>query len=108
MISVAQAECVVAVALHGSFRKAAAALFMAQPAVSATVYKVERVLRVEQSNQYIDVEQSPHQYTSSSRQSTSNPAHRPLAPAWHAFSPAEARHYAIVHCGHQPRQDPGR
>ncbi|MCU1395574.1 MAG: transcriptional regulator, LysR family [Ilumatobacteraceae bacterium] len=47
MISVVQAQCVVAVARMGSFRKAAAALFMAQPAVSANVDKVERTLRIE-------------------------------------------------------------
>jgi DNA-binding transcriptional LysR family regulator len=46
MISVVQAQCVVAVAKFGSFRKAAASLFMAQPAVSANVDKVERTLRM--------------------------------------------------------------
>lgn len=47
MISVVQAQCIVAVARLGSFRKAAAELFMAQPAVSANVFKVERTLRIE-------------------------------------------------------------
>lgn len=47
MITVVQAQCVVAVARLGSFRKAAAELFMAQPAVSANVYKVERTLRID-------------------------------------------------------------
>ncbi|MCU1365417.1 MAG: transcriptional regulator, LysR family, partial [Ilumatobacteraceae bacterium] len=46
MISVLQAQCVVAVARLGSFRKAAAALFMAQPAVSANVFKAERDLNI--------------------------------------------------------------
>ena len=46
MISVVQAQCVVSVSRLGSFRKAAAALYMAQPAVSANVYKVERMLRI--------------------------------------------------------------
>lgn len=45
MISVVQAQCIVTVARLGSFRKAAAELFMAQPAVSAHVYKAERELR---------------------------------------------------------------
>lgn len=47
MISVVQAQCIVAVARLGSFRKAAAELFMAQPAVSANVFKVERTMRIE-------------------------------------------------------------
>ena len=47
VISVVQAQCVVAVARLGSFRKAAAALYMAQPAVSANVLKAERTLNIE-------------------------------------------------------------
>lgn len=42
--SIRQLECVVAVADHGSFRRAAAALGMSQPALSAQVQAVEGVL----------------------------------------------------------------
>src|SRR5436309_8813816 len=42
--SVRQLECVVAVADHGSFRKAAAALGISQPALSAQVQQVEELL----------------------------------------------------------------
>jgi len=45
--SVRQLECLVAVAEHGSFRKAAAALGISQPALSAQVQAVEDLLTVQ-------------------------------------------------------------
>ncbi len=45
--SVRQLECLVAVAEHGSFRKAATALGMSQPALSAQVQGAEAVLGVQ-------------------------------------------------------------
>jgi LysR family hydrogen peroxide-inducible transcriptional activator len=45
--SVRQLECLVAVADHGSFRKAAAALGISQPALSAQVQAVEDLLTVQ-------------------------------------------------------------
>ena len=45
--SVRQLECVVAVADHGSFRKAAAALGISQPALSAQVQAAEELLAVQ-------------------------------------------------------------
>jgi LysR family hydrogen peroxide-inducible transcriptional activator len=45
--SVRQLECLVAVADHGSFRKAAAALGISQPALSAQVQSVEELLAVQ-------------------------------------------------------------
>jgi len=45
--SVRQLECLVAVADHGSFRKAAAALGISQPALSAQVQAVEELLTVQ-------------------------------------------------------------
>ena len=45
--SVRQLECLVAVADHGSFRKAATALGISQPALSAQVQAVEELLAVQ-------------------------------------------------------------
>lgn len=45
--SIRQLECLVAVADHGSFRKAAAALGISQPALSAQVQAVEDLLGVQ-------------------------------------------------------------
>src|SRR5687768_16051203 len=45
--SIRQLECIVAVSDHGSFRKAAAALGISQPALSAQVQAVEEILGVQ-------------------------------------------------------------
>jgi len=45
--SIRQLECIVAVAEHGSFRKAATALGISQPALSAQVQAVEGILGVQ-------------------------------------------------------------
>src|SRR5689334_12663321 len=45
--SIRQLECLVAVADHGSFRKAAASLGISQPALSAQVQSVEELLGVQ-------------------------------------------------------------
>lgn len=45
--SIRQLECIVAVADHGSFRKAATALGISQPALSAQVQAVEELLGVQ-------------------------------------------------------------
>ncbi len=47
MIAPIQAECVLAVARAGSFRRAASEMYLSQPAVSAHVAKLERVCKVQ-------------------------------------------------------------